>query len=155
MLKILIYFLAKGFGFGLFPIIPGTMGTIFSWLSYLFFKKNWPLFFTTKMNFYLISIGFLLGIWICHRTGYVLRAHDHKSIVFDEIIAFWFTLNFLPSTNLLTQFLAFILFRFFDIYKPVPISYIEFFFQNGFGVMFDDLLAAFYTLCVLFILDLF
>ena len=68
-------------------------------------------------------------------------------MVWDEAVAFLLVLFFVPAT-LLWQAAAFLLFRLLDILKPPPIRYYERTFRNGFGVMLDDLVAAFYTLLV-------
>ena len=73
---------------------------------------------------------------------------DHGAIVWDEIVAFTLVLFFTPA-GYAWQVAAFLLFRFFDIVKPPPIRYYDRKWKSGFGVMFDDLLAAFYTLLVL------
>jgi len=69
-------------------------------------------------------------------------------MVWDETVAFLLVLFFTPA-GLRWQALAFLIFRLFDILKPPPIRYYERTFKNGFGVMLDDLIAAFYTLLVL------
>ena len=68
-------------------------------------------------------------------------------MVWDEIVAFWIVLLLVPAT-LMTQAFAFVVFRMFDIVKPAPIAWFDRRFKNGFGVMWDDLIAAFYTLLV-------
>ena len=66
-------------------------------------------------------------------------------MVFDEAVATWLVLALVPPT-LAWQALGVALFRFFDIVKPVPIKRIETAFKGGFGVMADDVVAAFYAL---------
>lgn len=73
---------------------------------------------------------------------------DHGGMVWDETVAFLLVLFFTPA-GWLWQIVAFVVFRFFDIVKPPPIRYFDSTLKNGFGVMFDDLLAAGYTLFVL------
>lgn len=96
----------------------------------------------------LIAALFVLGIWMCDKTGKALGEHDHSGIVWDELVAFLLVLDFTPNT-LLWQALAFLLFRAFDVLKPPPIGYFDETVRNGFGVMLDDLIAAFYTLLCL------
>jgi phosphatidylglycerophosphatase A len=91
---------------------------------------------------------FIVGIWACGLTGKVLGAHDHGGMVWDEIVAFLLVLFFTPD-NIVWQAFAFLLFRLFDIFKPQPIRYYDKKLRGGFGVMFDDMLAAFYTLLCL------
>ena len=78
-------------------------------------------------------------------TGRALGVHDHGGIVFDEIVAFLLVMFMIPKT-LWWQVAGFLLFRFFDIVKPPPIGHFDRTLKGGFGVMLDDLLAAFYVL---------
>ena len=138
------HFLALGFGAGLAPVAPGTFGTLVAW----------PLFWLLQPRLdampYLLLVAalYIVGIWICEATGRALGVEDHKAIVWDEIVAFLFVLFFTPRT-FLWQCAAFALFRFFDAVKPGPIRHIEARFRGGFGVMVDDLAAAFITVLCL------
>ena len=69
---------------------------------------------------------------------------DDKSIVIDEIIGYLSFMIFFDATiqNIL---IGFLLFRFFDIFKPFPINLVDKNMKNSFGVMFDDILAALYS----------
>ena len=96
----------------------------------------------------LIVMLFALGIWACDVTGRKLGIPDHSSMVWDEIVAFLLVLAIVPR-ELAWQAAAFVLFRVFDIAKPPPIRYFERRYRGGFGVMFDDIVAAAYTLIVL------
>jgi phosphatidylglycerophosphatase A len=142
------HFLAQGFGSGLSRIMPGTAGTLFGWLSFAVLTMRWPDIFT-PFNWAIITVvGFIVGIWACSKTGHDLGIADHGSMVWDEVIAFWLVLIFLMPAGFWTQFWAFMLFRFFDMLKPAPIGYLDRHLKGGFGVMFDDIMAAFYTLLV-------
>jgi len=140
------HWLAQGFGSGLSPIMPGTSGTLFAWLAYAVLSVRWPAVFTPLTWLIIIGVGFVVGIWACHRTGRDLGAPDHGSMVWDEIIAFWLVLVLLTPADLATQCWAFAWFRFFDMVKPPPIAYFDRRFKGGFGVMWDDIVAAFYAL---------
>jgi phosphatidylglycerophosphatase A len=130
-----------GFGAGLAPVAPGTFGTLVAWpLFWLMQPRLDPAVFLV-----LVAAFFALGVWICGRTGRDLGVEDHKGIVWDEIVAFLLVLFFTPPTAL-WQGGAFVLFRLFDARKPGPIRAIEARFGGGFGVMIDDLAAAFFTL---------
>lgn len=96
----------------------------------------------------MIALLFLLGIPICTRTGRALGVSDHGSIVWDEIVAFMLVLEFTPL-SWHWWLAAFILFRLFDIWKPFPIRQFDVRLKGGFGVMFDDLLAAGYAILAL------
>ena len=79
------------------------------------------------------------------------KISDPKEIVIDEFIGQSLVLVFLPLTYQ-NYILGFIFFRFFDIYKPFPINYIEKKYQNAFGVIFDDVIAAVYALLSIYII---
>jgi len=96
----------------------------------------------------LLAAGFILGIWASARTGRALGVADHGAIVWDEIIAFAMVLAVTP-VSVLWYGIAFAAFRFFDILKPWPIRQFDARLKNGFGVMFDDALAAFYAVVVI------
>ena len=84
-----------------------------------------------------------------HRRA--LGIADYGGMVWDETVAFLLVLAFTPE-GWLWQAAAFGLFRFFDIVKPPPIRFYDRSLKNGFGVMFDDLIAAGYTVFVLALL---
>lgn len=137
------HWIALGFGSGLPWVVPGTFGTLFGWASFVvcmphFTDAHWALS---------IVLGFLVGVWACGVTGRNLGVSDHGSIVWDEIVAIWLVLWLVPKTPM-DQAMAFLIFRIIDITKPQPIKYFDMKWKNGFGVMFDDLLAAFFTLLI-------
>ncbi|MEN9314448.1 MAG: Phosphatidylglycerophosphatase [Pseudomonadota bacterium] len=136
--------IALGFGSGLSPWAPGTIGTLWAWAAWEVLS-GWM---SVPVLLWLVAAGFLVGIWACGRTADALGVADHGGIVWDEIVAFWLVLAFAPP-GFGAQFAAFLLFRLFDITKPPPIRQIDARVPGGFGVMLDDLLAAFYTLLVL------
>ena len=144
MLRRPAHAIALGAGAGLVPIAPGTAGTL------LAFPLYWLLaaYATPGISLALIAAAFALGVWACGATGRALGAADHGAMVWDETVAFALVLAFTPAPWP-WQVGAFVLFRFFDIVKPPPIRYFDRKLKSGFGVMFDDLLAAFYTLLVL------
>jgi phosphatidylglycerophosphatase A len=142
------HIVAQGFGSGLSPIMPGTSGTLFAWLSFALLTTHWPALFTPITWIIILAAGFVLGIWVCGKTGRDLGIPDHGSMVWDEIIAFWLVLLFVSPASVGTQCWAFLWFRFFDMVKPPPIGYFDRHFKGGFGVMWDDIVAAFYTLLV-------
>ena len=137
------HIIALGFGAGLARAAPGTCGTLVAW------PLGWVLAAAHPgIVFPLIALLFLLGVWACGVTARHLGVHDHGSMVWDEIVAFLLVTALLPR-ELAWQLGGFVVFRAFDIGKPPPIRWIERRYQGGFGVMFDDLLAAGYTLLAL------
>jgi phosphatidylglycerophosphatase A len=132
--------LSFGFGTGLSQIAPGTFGTLIGFpLYYLIFDLN--------QNYQLTILGLLFigGIVLCHITGNELGVADHPGIVVDEYICFAFVLVFTPPT-MMWWMISFVTFRFFDIVKPWPASWIDKNMKNGWGVMLDDLVAALFTI---------
>jgi phosphatidylglycerophosphatase A len=138
------HWFAMSFGLGLIPFAPGTFGTL---LALPVFWVLHPRLAPTDFVL-LLGVLFLAGIWFCDRTGRDLGVEDHKGIVWDETVAFLMVL-FLTPPQLAWQAFAFLLFRLFDIFKPGPIRYVEKLFRGGFGVMVDDLVAAFFALLCL------
>ena len=138
------HFLAFGFGVGIVPFAPGTLGTLLGFPLYYGLAAILP----DQALLACIALSFVAGIWICGVTGRNLGVHDHGGMVWDEIAAFMLVLFFIPAQPLWQAF-AFLLFRLFDILKPPPIRQLDRGIQNGFGVMLDDLVAAFYALLCL------
>lgn len=139
------HLIAFGFGAGLALKAPGTAGTV---LGLPLFWAVAALTPDLPARLALLAAAFLLGAWACARTGRALGVADHGGIVWDEIVAFALVLLFTPPGWLWIA-LAFALFRLFDILKPWPIRFFDTRLKNGFGVMFDDLLAAGYAIAVL------
>jgi phosphatidylglycerophosphatase A len=137
------HFIALGFGAGLAPKAPGTFGTLVGWILFWLMSQAIPPFFVA---FVAIPL-FFLGIWACDVTGRDLGVQDHGAMVWDEIVAFIPLAAFaaVASPSPLMQLVAFGLFRLFDIWKPFPIRHFERRLKGGFGVMFDDLVAAAYA----------
>ncbi len=144
-----------GFGSGLWPLGPGTAGTLWGWASFLLIDLMIP----SALWPGILVLALILGAWACGRTGTALGRTDHGAMVWDEIVAFWLVLSCLPrpsdpwfssvSAGLADwqlQSLAFVLFRFFDIAKPPPIRALDALTTGGWGVMVDDLVAALFTL---------
>ena len=157
--------LAFGFGSGLSPVAPGTAGTLWAWAAFLIGEY----FLSTEDFLWIISTSIVLGCWICGHVSEELGKKDFGGIVWDEIVAFWLVLIFITPTSIWMQVLAFALFRFFDAAKPGPIGMIDRHFKNseksdapsnlmqilwrGFGIMVDDLAAAFFTLLMMAVIQ--
>jgi phosphatidylglycerophosphatase A len=138
-----VNFLAFGFGTGLAPKAPGTVGSLPGILL------AW---FTLDMGLAaqlgIATALFVAGIWICGESARRIGVHDHGGIVWDEICGMYVTLLLAPPT-LLGYALAFGLFRVFDIVKPWPIRDLDHRLGGGLGIMLDDLAAAVYALILL------
>jgi phosphatidylglycerophosphatase A len=138
------HMIAFGFGAGLVPFAPGTAGTLLAWPVGWFFGASYP----PEVLLGVIALLFLVGVWACDLTGKRLGVPDHGAMVWDEFVAFLLILAIVPR-SLAWQAAAFVVFRAFDILKPPPIRWFERRFHGGFGVMFDDLVAAGYALLCL------
>lgn len=137
------HLLATGFGSGLAPFAPGTFGTLAAIPIYLMFVMS------SDWTFYLMTLlTCLIGPFICGRAAEDIGVHDHKAIVWDEFAGFFVTMCFVPFSwvNVLA---GFILFRFFDIIKPWPISYLDKHVHGGMGIMIDDIVAGLFAGIVL------
>jgi phosphatidylglycerophosphatase A len=138
-----------GFGAGLSVMAPGTVGTLWAWAAYLV-MQTW---LDPWQIGWVILGALLLGWWACTASARRLGLADPGCIVWDEVVAFWLVLWLLMPAGLLTQALAFVLFRFFDAVKPGPVGWADRVFKGGgwrggWGILFDDLVAAFCTLLV-------
>lgn len=128
-MKGLIKFFATGFYSGLAPYFPGTVGSVFA------FVMAWFL----RFDVLAIVVLSILGVYICTQGELIFQKHDCSHIVFDEFCG-----SFCAAWQLHTipQFMtAFILFRIFDILKPIPVNNLQAL-PRGWGVMADDLAAG-------------
>ena len=144
------HLIALGFGSGLSPVAPGTAGTLWSWLAFLA-MQGW---LTPQQIGWVIALSLPVGWWACTVTAKNMRVLDPGSIVWDEIVAFWLILWLVMPAGFTGQLVAFVLFRFFDAVKFGPVAWADEAFKGfnargGFGIMVDDLVAAFCSLLVI------
>jgi phosphatidylglycerophosphatase A len=147
--------IALGFGCGLSPIAPGTVGTLWAWAVFALVMPDlgdgtWAL---------VMAGAFGVGWWACTATARHLATSDPGAIVWDEVIAFWLVLWLVTPAGWWAQCAAFVLFRLFDAAKPGPVAWADKVFKGrrgqpigwaqGFGIIFDDLVAALCTLLVI------
>ena len=139
------------------PAAPGTVGTLWAWVTFVLLQPylndaQWAL---------LIGVGTLVGWWACTVSARHLAIADPGAIVWDEIVAFWLILWLISPVGWWPQLCAFLLFRFFDAAKPGPVAWADKLFKvkrgvpigwaQGFGILFDDFVAA---LCALLVIAL-
>jgi phosphatidylglycerophosphatase A len=149
------HIVALGFGSGLSPFAPGTAGTLWAWLSFVLLQPwlndvQWAV---------LLVLGLAIGWWACTATARHMAVADPGAIVWDEVLAFWLVLWLVTPAGFWAQAAAFALFRFFDTAKPGPVAWADQLFKErhgrppgraqGFGIIFDDLVAALCTLLVI------
>ena len=131
-----VHWLAFGFGSGCSPLAPGTAGTIAAIPVFLLLKD------TSLWIYLVVTLAmFVVGVWLCDKVTKKLGVHDHSGIVWDEIVGYLITMIAAPE-GWLWILTGFVLFRLFDILKPWPISLADRRINNGFGIMFDDVLAG-------------
>ena len=134
-----VHFLAFGFGSGLSPKAPGTMGTLAA-LPIWYTAAQLPLVGYLAVLLAVIAVG----PWLCGKTSRDLGVHDHGGIVWDEFAGFLLTMVLVP-VSITMALLGFALFRLFDIVKPWPIGWLDKHVHGGTGIMLDDLVAALYA----------
>jgi len=136
--------LATWFGTGLLPIMPGTWGSLaalpFAWAMRSHFGATGLTAAT--------AIAFTIGWWSAATVAKASGIEDPRAVVIDEVAAQWLVL--LPAPlDPRAYTLAFLLFRFFDIWKPWPVWWADRHVKGGLGIMLDDLLAAVYAVALL------
>ena len=144
------HFIALGAGSGLSRLAPGTVGTLWAWAAFGVLQ-SW---LTSAQIGWVIAATALVSIWAGMRTAQHLQVMDPGAIVIDEIVAFWLILWLVTPTTFWGQLGAFVLFRYFDAAKPGPVGWADrtfkgFGWRGGFGILFDDLVAASCTLLVI------
>ncbi|CRI63117.1 Phosphatidylglycerophosphatase A [Thiocapsa sp. KS1] len=130
------HWIAFGFGSGLAPRAPGTVGTLAAIPLYLLLSPlAWPFYVG------LLVLFTFIGIWACDRTARDLDTKDPSAIVWDEWIGFLLTMVAAPA-GWAWILAGFVLFRLFDIWKPWPVRVADRKVPGGLGIMLDDLIAG-------------
>jgi len=146
-MKLLVKLIASGFGAGYSPIASGTVGSIWGVVIYILLYRYPSAFVLSTV------ILFVIGFMVSGRAEGLFAEKDSRKIVIDEISSMCLVFMFIkPDWFMLLA--GFLLFRFFDIIKPPPARKIEKF-SGGKAVMLDDIVAAAYTIAVLFALTRF
>lgn len=137
----LVKFFASFF-VGYSPVAPGTFGTLIGIPLYLILSPQ-------GTNIYIIftTLFIILGIEISSLAETIFNEHDSSKIIIDEIAGFLITMLFIP-VNIKFILSGFVLFRIFDIWKPVPVSHLQKL-PGGLGIMADDLMAGIYSNIIL------
>jgi len=138
-----VHILAFGFGTGLAPKAPGTVGSLFGVVL-----AWWMLPLSLEMKLAAGLVMLLAGVWICGESARRIGVHDHPGIVWDEIAAMFLVLQVAPP-EIWAWALGFGLFRLFDIWKPWPIRDLDHRLGGGLGIMLDDVVAALYAALLL------
>ena len=142
-------FLALGFGSGLVSKAPGTAGTVAA-VPIVLGLATLP----ELLALFVVLVLFAVGIPLCRVTASAMGQSDPGPIVWDEIVGFALVAVLIPN-GWLWLLAAFVVFRFFDIVKPWPIKWFEKRLSGGFGIMFDDVIAAAYAIVLLRLIEYF
>ena len=152
MIRTLNTFFVTMCGLGKVPKIPGTFGSLVTViLLYIFFHV---LNLTSKVIFIGLIIIFILSFL---SVAFHIKDNDNKDpkeIIIDELIGQSIPIYLYEISHgtekssdeaIIFYSICFILFRFFDIVKPFPVSYFDKNYKNSFGVIMDDVCAGFYV----------
>ena len=144
-------FLATGFGIGLLPIAPGTFGSILGIILFLVLAYlNLPVFWLSLI----ILIFYVFSYLAVQSTLKIIKRSDPGEIVIDEVLGMMLVMMTIPP-DLKWVFLAFILFRIFDIFMPWPINQVDSKLKNALGVMLDDFIASLYSVILILAIKFF
>jgi phosphatidylglycerophosphatase A len=136
--------IASGFGVGLSPRAPGTVGSLAALLPWWFFLQHLSL----PAYLELLLAAFAVGVWSANWVIRKTRIEDPSVVVWDEFIGQWIALLLAPA-GWPWMVGGFVLFRLFDIWKPWPVSWADQKLHGGLGAMLDDVLAGIYALACL------
>ena len=145
------HLIALAFGAGLSPVAAGTVGTLWAWLVWDLLLAD----LAPATQGAAIALTLLASWWAATLTARHLRSADPGAIVADEVVAFWLVLWLITPAGFGAQLAAFALFRFFDAVKPGPVGWADRLlhgargWKGGWGILLDDLVAAFCTLLVI------
>ena len=152
MIKTLNTLFVTIFGLGKLPKIPGTFGSLATVIIlYIFFH-------ILNFSSHLILIGLMtIFIFSFYSVASYIKDNenkDPKEVVIDEFIGqsipiYLYEISHgtekTPDEAIIFYCICFVLFRFFDISKPFPVSFFDKNFKNSFGVIMDDVCAGFYV----------
>ena len=144
------------FGIGKIKILPGTFGSLVT--TILLFCFFHILFIPLNIILFVLVIIFFYSFYAINNYTKNLTNKDPKEVVIDEVIGQSIPLYLYEISHNTTKdftdaiifyFIIFLLFRFFDIIKPFPVSYFDKNFKNSFGVIFDDVFSGLYVVLIL------
>ncbi len=144
---ILPVIIATGFGSGFSPIAPGTAGAALACLIWWALSLCLPAQGLLVATALLVVVFTIAGVWAANRLE-PYWGEDPSRIVVDEMVGVWIPLLAADADNLWYAVAAFVLFRFFDILKPLGIRRMEAL-PGGIGVMMDDILSGVYSLILI------
>jgi len=172
MIKKLNLLIVTFFGIGYIKVAPGTFASMFTCII-LYFSLHQINFFLVPYILLTLIILFFYSLFAIKTSVTFFNKSDPKEIVIDEVIGqslpilfFEYVLFILPDSHISsasvvyhplglgweTYLSLFLIFRFFDIFKPFPINWFDKKIKNSFGVLFDDIFAAIYTILTFYII---
>ena len=150
------------FGYGYLTKMPGTVAsiitTIFIYISYEYLGYT-----DLKFSIIFFLLLFFYSFYAIKDSESEFKDKDPRQIVIDEVLGQampLILLLYLSQNNQISMqiefyyILSLLLFRFFDIYKPFPVSYFDRNFKNYFGIIMDDIMAGLYTIIVIYVISL-
>jgi phosphatidylglycerophosphatase A len=142
------HLLATWFGCGLSPVAPGTAGSLGAVVLAAIAARylHWP-----PWSMGVAAIAVLpLAVWAAGRASSDAGKEDPGFVVIDEVVGQWATLAGAAASNWQALLGGFLLFRFFDIWKPAPVRQLEKL-HGGMGIVADDVMAGVYGALVLYV----
>ena len=137
-------YFATLFGLGFIYFAPGTFGSLFAILAWYVFIDLFSIFYFTVLFLFVLSISFYFtDIYLDN-----YKKKDPSEVIVDEFLGQSIPLLFIVNFNIYEVLIAFVTFRFFDIYKIYPINKIEDL-KGAYGVILDDIVAGIYSLIIL------
>lgn len=146
-LPLLPTIIGTGFGSGFWPWGPGTAGALTGMLIWyaLSFMLNSTLLFAVTLS--CIVVFTIVGTWAVRRLS-PFWGSDPQKVVIDEMVGVWVPLLAVPASDIWLALASFVLFRLFDILKPLGIRTLDRR-KGAFYVMADDILAGVYSLIII------
>ena len=152
MIKTFNYLFVTCFGIGSFRYAPGTITSL---ITTIFLFSLFHIINLTNNTILLILL--LIFIYSFYGVSEYIKHNenkDPKEVVIDEFIGQSIPIYLYeishgieknPNQAIIFYGICFVLFRYFDIMKPFPVSFFDKNFKNSFGVIMDDVCAGFYV----------
>ena len=150
------------FGYGYLTKMPGTVAslvtTIFIYIAYEHLGYT-----DLKFSIIFFLLLFFYSFYAVRDAESEFKNKDPRQIVIDEVLGQsmpLILLLYLSQNNQISLQIEFyyifslLIFRFFDIYKPFPVSYFDKNFKNYFGIIMDDIMAGLYSMLVIYLISL-
>ena len=151
-------------GVGYIKIFPGTFASLITSIIFFYLFRLYISIEHFLILCLIMILVFTYSLYAIKTVENEFEQKDARQIVIDEVIGQSIPILFIEYTaysqtqlfgaDLYLYVTSFFLFRFFDISKPFPIRYFDKNYKNSFGILFDDVLAGFYTLIILLLLTL-